>query len=78
MLQASDAPPRSTEMDRWIAMTRASTCEERSKAADALAGVHNRKAVAAFLRHHHSQGLSPRLLSVDEMFHPSTYETFKL
>jgi 4,5-dihydroxyphthalate decarboxylase len=38
----------------------------------------NRKALEMFLRHHHSQGLSPRLMSVDEMFHPAVYETFKL
>jgi 4,5-dihydroxyphthalate decarboxylase len=38
----------------------------------------NRKALGAFLRHHHSQGLSPRLVTVEEMFHPSVYETFKL
>ena len=38
----------------------------------------NRKTLETFLRHHHAQGLSPRLLKVDEMFHPSTYETFKL
>ena len=38
----------------------------------------NRKALEAFLRHHHAQGLSPRLLTVEEMFHPAVYETFKL
>src|SRR6266700_2154834 len=38
----------------------------------------NRKTLEFFLRHHHSQGLSPRLMKVDEMFHPSVYETFKL
>ena len=38
----------------------------------------NRKALEVFLRHHHSQGLSPRLMKVEEMFHPSVYETFKL
>ena len=31
-----------------------------------------------FLRHHHAQGLSPRLVTVEEMFHPGTLETFKL
>jgi len=34
-------------VDRLVAMTHANTCAERSKAAEALAGVHNRKAVAA-------------------------------
>jgi 4,5-dihydroxyphthalate decarboxylase len=38
----------------------------------------NRHALEYFLRHHHSQGLSPRLMKVEEMFHPSVYETFKL
>jgi 4,5-dihydroxyphthalate decarboxylase len=38
----------------------------------------NRKALEFFLRHHHAQGLSPRLMRVEEMFHPSVYETFKL
>ena len=38
----------------------------------------NRKTLETFLRHHHSQGLSPRLMKVEEMFHPSVYETFKL
>jgi 4,5-dihydroxyphthalate decarboxylase len=38
----------------------------------------NRKTLETFLRHHHSQGLSPRVMRVEEMFHPSVYETFKL
>jgi 4,5-dihydroxyphthalate decarboxylase len=38
----------------------------------------NRKALEFFLRHHHAQGLSSRLMTVEEMFHPSVYETFKL
>jgi len=38
----------------------------------------NRKTLEAFLRHHHGQGLSPRLLEPEELFHPSTCETFKL
>lgn len=37
-----------------------------------------RKTLETFVRHHHSQGLSPRLVSVDEIFHPSTYETFSV
>jgi 4,5-dihydroxyphthalate decarboxylase len=36
----------------------------------------NRKTLEVFLRHHHAQGLSPRLVGVDEMFHPGTYESF--
>src|SRR6516162_8604733 len=38
----------------------------------------NRKALEFFLRHHHAQGLSARLMTVEEVFHPSVYETFKL
>jgi 4,5-dihydroxyphthalate decarboxylase len=38
----------------------------------------NRHVLDTFLRHHHAQGLSSRRLSVDELFHPSTYETFKV
>jgi 4,5-dihydroxyphthalate decarboxylase len=38
----------------------------------------NRKALEFFLRHHHAQGLSSRLMTVEEMFHHSVYETFKL
>jgi 4,5-dihydroxyphthalate decarboxylase len=35
----------------------------------------NRHILEAFLRHHHRQGLSERLVSVEELFHPSTLET---
>jgi 4,5-dihydroxyphthalate decarboxylase len=38
----------------------------------------NRKTLDTFLHHHHSQGLSPRLVTPEEMFHPGTLETFKL
>jgi 4,5-dihydroxyphthalate decarboxylase len=38
----------------------------------------NRTTLEAFLRHHHGQGLSARALSVDELFHPATYETVKI
>jgi 4,5-dihydroxyphthalate decarboxylase len=38
----------------------------------------NRKALDAFLRRHHSEGLSHRLLTPEELFHPSTHESFKL
>ena len=39
---------------------------------------HNRKVLDYFLSQHHAQGLSSRRLSVDELFHPATYEAFKL
>jgi len=38
----------------------------------------NRKTLATFLRHHHAQGLSSRLLQPEELFHAGTHETFKL
>ena len=38
----------------------------------------NRNTLETFLRHHHAQGLSPRLVKVEEMFHPATFETFKV
>lgn len=38
----------------------------------------NRKTLEAFLRHHHSQGLSSRLVTAEELFHPGTLESFKL
>lgn len=31
-----------------------------------------------FLKHHHAQGLSSRLLSVEELFHPATTESYSL
>ncbi|HEY7298933.1 MAG TPA: ABC transporter substrate-binding protein [Xanthobacteraceae bacterium] len=38
----------------------------------------NRKVLETFLRHHHAEGLSPRLITPEEMFHPSTHETFTI
>jgi 4,5-dihydroxyphthalate decarboxylase len=38
----------------------------------------NRMTLETFLRHHHSQGLSSRVVKVEELFHPGTLETFKL
>ncbi|MDB5770141.1 MAG: 4,5-dihydroxyphthalate decarboxylase [Burkholderia sp.] len=38
----------------------------------------NRRTLETFVRHHHSQGLSAKLMSVDEIFHPATYESFKI
>ena len=60
--------------------------EENLKAARALMGedfwpygvAANRKTLEAFLQRHHAEGLSSRLVKVDEMFHPSTYESFKV
>jgi 4,5-dihydroxyphthalate decarboxylase len=38
----------------------------------------NRKVLETFLRHHHAEGLSPRLIAPEEMFHASTHETFTI
>ncbi len=38
----------------------------------------NRHVLDTFLRHHYRQGLSPRLVTVEELFHPATFEAFKL
>jgi 4,5-dihydroxyphthalate decarboxylase len=60
--------------------------EERLAEARALMGrdfwpygiAANRKTLDVFLRHHHAQGLSSRLVTADELFHPGTHEGFKL
>ncbi len=57
--------------------------EEQLKAAKALMGDDfwsygvkaNLPTLETFLRHHHGQGLSKRLVTVEELFHPSTFET---
>ncbi len=38
----------------------------------------NRKTLESFLRQHHREGLSSRLVTPDELFHPGTHESFKL
>ena len=38
----------------------------------------NRKVLEVFLRHHHAQGLSSRLVLPEELFHPSTHESFAI
>ncbi len=60
--------------------------EEQLKAAKDLLGEDfwsygvqaNRNTLQAFLKHHYAQGLSSRLVEVDELFHPSTYETYSI
>jgi 4,5-dihydroxyphthalate decarboxylase len=37
-----------------------------------------RKTLDAFVRHHHAQGLSARLVAVEELFHPATYESYSI
>jgi len=42
-------------------------------------GLHaNRKVLEILLRHHHAQGLSSRLVSPEELFRPSTHESFAI
>lgn len=38
----------------------------------------NRHVIAQFLAQHHKEGLSARLLQPEELFHPSTLESFKI
>ncbi|MBV9348397.1 MAG: ABC transporter substrate-binding protein [Pseudolabrys sp.] len=38
----------------------------------------NRRTLEVFLKHHHAQGLSQRMVKPEELFHPSTLESFKL
>jgi 4,5-dihydroxyphthalate decarboxylase len=38
----------------------------------------NRTTLETFLRHHHAQGLSSRQVKPEELFHPSTHESFKI
>ncbi len=38
----------------------------------------NRHVLETFLRYHHAQGLSPRKVEVDELFHPATVEAYSL
>ncbi|KAA3630613.1 MAG: ABC transporter substrate-binding protein [Proteobacteria bacterium] len=60
--------------------------EEQLAAARALLGPDfwsygvpaNRVVLDAFLDHHHRQGLSSRKISIDELFHPSTLESFSI
>jgi 4,5-dihydroxyphthalate decarboxylase len=60
--------------------------EEQLKAARVLMGedywsygvAPNRGTLGTFVRHHHSQGLSARLVPIDELFHPATYETYRI
>jgi 4,5-dihydroxyphthalate decarboxylase len=60
--------------------------EEQLKAARAAMGddywsygvTPNRRTLTAFLHHHHAQGLSARLMSIDELFHSATYESYKI
>lgn len=60
--------------------------EEQLKAARELMGEDfwsygvepNRRTLETFLRHHHSQGLSSRLMSIEEVFHPATYESYRI
>jgi len=60
--------------------------EEQVKAAQELMGPDYwaygvepaRQTLATFVRHHHAQGLSERLMTIEELFHPATYETYSV
>ncbi|HXQ65966.1 MAG TPA: ABC transporter substrate-binding protein, partial [Alphaproteobacteria bacterium] len=60
--------------------------EEQLKAARELMGrdfwsygvAANCNVLETFLRHHRAQGLSRRLVEVEELFHPATLETHKV
>lgn len=60
--------------------------EERLKEARELMGQDhwsygiqaNRHVLEHFFRHHHAQGLSPRLVTPEDLFHPGTFESFSL
>ena len=38
----------------------------------------NRHVLDVFLRRHHAEGLSSRLLTPEALFHPSTHETHRI
>ncbi len=38
----------------------------------------SRRTLEAFVHHHHAQGLSAKRMSVDEVFHPATYESYSI
>ena len=60
--------------------------EEQLRGARALMGAdfwsygvaENRHVLDHFLHHHHAQGLSRRRVQVEELFHPSTFESYKI
>ncbi|MGD9923303.1 MAG: ABC transporter substrate-binding protein [Pseudorhodoplanes sp.] len=60
--------------------------EERIRQAQALMGEDywsygvpaNRHVLETFFRHHHAQGLSSKLVTPEDLFHPTTLETVKI
>ncbi len=60
--------------------------EERLKEARELMGEDywsygieaNRHVLESFFHHHHAQGLSPRLVTPEDLFHPGTFESYRL
>ena len=60
--------------------------EEQLRGARALMGADfwsygvtpNRHVLDHFLHHHHAQGLSARRVQVEELFHPATFESYKI
>jgi 4,5-dihydroxyphthalate decarboxylase len=70
-LRSSASLPRSC---RWRSLTRALMGEDFW----AYGFESNRASLATFLRYHHEQGLSKRLLEPEELFAPETMESFKI
>jgi 4,5-dihydroxyphthalate decarboxylase len=60
--------------------------EEQLRRAHALMGedfwpyglAANRHVLETFVRHHHAQGISSRLVGVEELFDPGTFEAFRV
>ena len=73
---------RDTSATKVTHAVRRGAVEERARPDGAgllvLRRAANRKVLDTFLHHHHAQGLSSRRLAVDELFHPTTFESFKL
>jgi 4,5-dihydroxyphthalate decarboxylase len=38
----------------------------------------NRHVLEAFVKHHHAQGISSRVVAVEELFHPASLESHKI
>src|SRR5947209_7626403 len=86
-----DPAPEGTTLNAMLEATSASKVtlpfmEEQVKAARDFMGADfwpygipaNRKTLEYFLAQHHKQGLSSRLVKVEELFHPTTFETYKV
>ena len=85
-LEASKAMCLAALADTAAAKVTLPFVEEQLRAARELMGddfwcyglARNRKVLETFLHHHHAQGLSSRRISPEELFHPSTHESFTI